>query len=468
MFCSISFFKFTLGVCALALLRGSKRRKVTPALMVFMWFGSFVLLGTILLWMPFSHVSREVRLGIVDAMFTAVSAACVTGLTVVNVHDTFSWFGQLIIFMLMEMGGMGIMTFASFSFRLFGRRLSMAQQAATADALYQSDAATEFKQTFMQILKITLLIQCFGAIAMGVVLYPVHGIGGDYGVLAWSSIFHATSAFCNSGFTLYQDDLFSLTGNIPFLVIILTLVTLGGLGHMVLNELYSLPGYIRNHVKRPHWLSLHTRVVLTMTALLIVFGILGIWCFGTGDRGSTLWHAVFETVSGRTAGFSIVHQSRLPLPSVLLVILLMFVGGSPGSCAGGIKTTSLAIWIGRIAANLRNDHNVNLFGYTIAPDLVSRARILMAVTMIWNVTGVFILSIAHPGESLETLIFEQVSAFGTVGLSMDFTSRLSVMGKVWVMISMFVGRLGPLSIALWMVPSSKVSIHRPMGRIMVG
>lgn len=436
--------------------------------MVFMWFGSFVLLGTILLWMPFSHVSEKINLRLVDALFTAVSAACVTGLSVINVHDTFSWFGQLIIFMLMEMGGMGIMTFASFGFRLIGRRLSMAQQAATADALYQSDAAVEFKQTFMQILKITLLIQFIGAIAVGLTLYPVHSAEGRYGFLVWSAIFHATSAFCNSGFTLYQDDLFSFVNNIPLLVTILALVTLGGLGHMVLNELYSLPGYIRHHVKRPHWLSLHTRVVLTMTALIIVFGVLGIWVFGTGDKGSTLWHAIFETVSGRTAGFSIVHQNRLPLPSILLVILLMFIGGSPGSCAGGIKTTSLAIWMGRIAANLRNDHNVNLFGYTIAPDLVSRARILMAVTMIWNVVGVFILSIEHPGENLETLIFEQVSAFGTVGLSMDFTSRLTVIGKVWVIISMFVGRLGPLSIALWMVPSSKVSIHRPLGRIMVG
>lgn len=452
----------------MTLLRGSRRRRVTPALMVFIWFGSFVLLGTFLLWMPFSHVSRNVQLSMVDALFTAVSAACVTGLSVINVHDTFSWFGQMVIFMLMEMGGMGIMTFASFGFRLIGRRLSMAQQAATADALYQSDAATEFKNTFMQILKITILIQFFGALAIGIVLYPIHGVEGQYGFLVWSSIFHATSAFCNSGFTLYQDDLFSLVGNIPFLVIILALVTLGGLGHMVLNELYSLPGYIRNHVKRPHWISLHTRVVLTMTGLLIVFGIMGIWVFGTGDQGSTLWHAVFETVSGRTAGFSIVHQSRLPLPSILLVILLMFIGGSPGSCAGGIKTTSLAIWMGRIAANLRNDHNVNIFGYTIAPDLVSRARILMAVTMIWNVAGVFILSIAHPGENLETLIFEQVSAFGTVGLSMDFTPRLTSLGKIWVIMSMFVGRLGPLSIALWMVPSSKVAIQRPIGRIMVG
>ncbi|MDR1744811.1 MAG: ATPase [Planctomycetota bacterium] len=445
-----------------------KNRRISPTHMVFMWFGFFVLLGTVLLWLPVSHRGPEVRLDFISALFTAVSAACVTGLSVVNIHDTFSGFGQLVLLLLMEMGGIGIMTIASFGFRLLGRRLSLAQRTAAADAIYQNDAASEFKRTFMRIFRLAILIQLAGAAVMAFSLVPVHWHNGERGFLIWSAVFHSVSAFCNSGFTLYRDNLMSLLDNIPFLVAILILVTLGGLGHMVLNELYQLPGYIRNHVKKPFWLSLHTRVVLAMTALLIVFGVLGIWALGTGDEGSTLWHAVFETVSGRTAGFSIVHQSRLSLPSVILLILLMFIGGSPGSCAGGVKTTSVAIWMARIRANLRNDRNVNLFGFSIAPELVSRARILMAVAMILNVLGVFVLSIAHPDENLETLIFEQISAFGTVGLSMDFTPRLNTLARLWIIVSMFVGRLGPLSIALLVLPSSKVSINRPIGRIMVG
>ncbi len=236
---------------------------------------------------------------------------------------------------------------------------------------------------------------------------------------------------------------------------------------MVLNELYQLPGYSRRRVKKPHIISLHTKVVLIVTTAILIVGVLLMWALGTGEH-SSLWTAIFETVSGRTAGFSITPQDKLPLPSTLLMLLLMFIGGSPGSCAGGIKTTSLAIWIARIGSNLRNDSNVNLFGYTIAPALVSRARVLMAVTMLWNITGVFILSIAHPDEHLQTLIFEQISAFGTVGLSMDFSSQLTDMGRLWIVISMFVGRLGPLSMALWMVPPSKVKINRPIARIMVG
>lgn len=436
--------------------------------MVFIWFGSFVLFGTLLLWHPITHVSPDVHVDFVAALFTAVSAACVTGLSVVNVHDTFSTFGQMVIFLLMEMGGLGIMTFASLGFRLFGRRLSLSQQAATTEAIYQDDAASEFKKTFMSILKVTLAIQAIGAAVMAITLIPRHWNEGEGLFMIWSAVFHSVSAFCNSGFSLYQDDLHSLYGNKPFLVVILVLVTLGGLGHIVLNELYRLPGYIRHHVRKPHWISLHTRVVLVVTGLLIAVGVLGMWLLGTEDEGSDLWHAIFETVCGRTAGFSIVSQSALPLPSIVLMLFLMFVGGSPGSCAGGIKTTSLAIWIGRIGANLRNDHNVNMFGYTIDPELVSRARILMAVTMIWNVVGVFILTIAHPDENLQTLIFEQISAFGTVGLSMDFTPKLTALSRFWIIVSMFVGRLGPLSIALWVVPSTRARINRPMGRLMVG
>ena len=437
--------------------------------MVFMWFGSFMLLGTILLWLPWSQVSPDVHVDFVSALFTAVSAACVTGLSVDNIANTYSTFGQVVIFLLMEMGGMGIMTFASLGYRILGRRLSLSQQAAITDSIYQNDAASEFRKTFTQIMKVTLSIQAVGAIALAASLIPRHWYNpGEVGLLAWSAIFHSASAFCNSGFTLYQDSLDSLVDNIPFLVIILALVTLGGLGHIVLNELYQLPGYVRNHVKKPHWISLHTKVVLVMTALMIVLGVLCIWLLGTEEEGSSLWHAIFETVSGRTAGFSIVSQARLPLPSIIVLLFLMFVGGSPGSCAGGIKTTSLAIWIARIRANLRNDHNVNMFGYTIAPELVSRARILMAVTMIWNVVGVFILAIVHPDENLQTLVFEQISAFGTVGLSMDFTPKLTLVSRIWIIISMFVGRLGPLSIALWVVPQSRVSINRPIGRIMVG
>ena len=437
--------------------------------MVFIWFSFFVLAGTVLLWLPWSHVSPDVGLDFTGALFTAVSAACVTGLSVVNVHDTFSTFGQVVIFVLMEMGGMGIMTFASLGFRIFGRRLTLSQQAATADAIYQNDAASEFRRTFMQILKVTLAIQAIGAVVMAVALVPRHWHNpGEIPFMFWSAAFHSVSAFCNSGFTLYQDSLQSFLDNYLFLCAILALVTLGGLGHIVLNELYRLPGYIRHNVRKPHWISLHTRVVLVMTGLLIGAGIVLLWLLGTEEEGSNLWHAVFESVSSRTAGFDIVNQARLPLPSIIVILLLMFVGGSPGSCAGGIKTTSLAIWIARIKANLRNDSSVNLFGYTIAPELVSRARILMAVTMIWNVAGVFILAIIHPGENLQTLAFEQISAFGTVGLSMEFTPSLVTASRLWIIVSMFVGRLGPLSIALWMVPQSKVAINRPIGRIMVG
>lgn len=445
-----------------------EKQAISPGQMVFLWFGGFVMLGTFFLMLPVAQLPNQPRIGFTNALFTSVSAACVTGLTVVNVAETFSFWGQLAIFILMEGGGMGIMTFASLGFRLLGRRMSMEQQAATTEAIYQNDAAGEFKNTFWRILRITAGIQLLGAVGMLITLYSHAPEGTDSAFLVWSAFFHASSAFCNSGFTLYADGLMGHTNNIPFLLILLGLVLAGSLGHLVLNELWALPGELRKRRKKIHILSLHTKVVLTVTAGLLVFGVLSIWACGTAPKTHNLWHAVFETLSGRTAGFSIMDQNAMPMSSLILVMLLMFIGGSPGSCAGGIKTTSIAIWIGRVAASLRGDTNVNLFGYTISTELVARARILMALTVLWNLLGVFVLALCHPYRPLAQLLFEQISAFGTVGLSMDFTPLLSTGAKYWVTLSMFFGRLGPLSIALMVVRPNHLRIGRPVGRIMVG
>ena len=445
------------------------RRSISPSYLVFIWFGIIIFTGSVLLWTPWAHVDGVEATGALTALFTTVSAACVTGLTVVNVGETYSFFGQVVIFLLLELGGLGIMTFAHLGFNLLGRRSSIGYQAATEISLFQSDAASQFKRSFQLILGVTLIIQLVGAALMLATLLPRHWEEPD-GVwrAVWSAMFHTVSAFCNGGFSLYPGGLDGLGGNVPFLFLLLVLITLGGLGNTVLVELRRLPRTIRTE-KKPRWLSLHTRVVLVTTACLLVCGVAGAMIFGVESGGvSSLGNEVFLMVSGRTAGFSTVPVDKAPLPTVLLLIALMFIGGSPGSCAGGIKTTSLAIWLARIKANLRHDTNVNLFGYTIAPDLVSRARILMALTMLWNLVGVFILVVGNPGERLETLVFEQVSAFGTVGLSMNFTQRLDTLSRLWIILSMFVGRLGPLSIALWVVPTVKAQIHRPVGRIMVG
>ncbi len=447
-----------------------KNKRISPTAMVFMWSGVFILLGTVLLRLPWSHRGPDIEIDFMTALFTAVSSACVAGFSVVNIHDAFSGFGQFVILLLVELGGIGIMSFASFGFQLLGRRPSLAQQSATADAIYQNDAATEFKRTFMQILQMTFLIQLAGAIVIAVTLVPTHWPSGEYGLLAWSAVFHAVSAFCNCGFTIYPGDLLDpVSGNTPFLAVLLVLVVLGNLGHIVLNEIYRLPGYIRRHVKKPFWISLHTRVALATTACVIVAGSIAIWALGAeSGEGMTFGEAVFATVSGRTAGFTITRQSGLPLSSLIIVMFLMFVGGSPGSCAGGVKTTSIAIWAGRIRGSLRSEPGTTLFGFTIPPELVNRARALITVAVVWNIAGVFIFSIIHPEESLQTIIFEQVSAFGTVGMTMDFTQRLNTLGRLWVIASMLVGKLGLLSIVFYMSRAPRVSINRPFGRIMVG
>ncbi len=448
----------------------SNRRNISPTQLVFLWFGSIVTGGSFLLWLPISH-NPGVDISFMEALFTAVSAACVTGLTMVNIAATYDFFGQLVIFLLLEMGGLGVMTFAILGLSFLGRRFSLSYQAATADAFFQNDAARMFKKTFRKIMRITVSIQAIGALLIFLSIIPSHwSENNGFWLALWSAIFHSVSAFCNGGFSIYRHGLDDFLGNIPFLSLLLILITLGGLGHTVLVELIQLRKYIRKHEKKPRWVSLHTRVVLIMSATLLAAGVGGMMLFGTNraDGASSLGQAIFLAVSSRTAGFTSMPLEKLPLTSVLILITLMFIGGSPGSCAGGIKTTSLTIWFARIKANLRHDSNVNLFGYTIAPDLVSKARIVIALSMLWNLAGVFILSAIHPEERLEVLIFEQVSAFATVGLSMNFTQRLETVSCIWIMISMFIGRLGPLTIALWVVPTVKAKINRPIGRIMVG
>lgn len=446
-----------------------KTRRISPGLIVFLWFGAFVLLGTALLLLPAAHRPGGPEVDFVAALFTSVSAACVAGFSVVPLHDTFSMFGQCVILFLIELGGIGIMTLASFGLRLLGRRLSFTQHTAAADAIYQNDAATEFKRTFAQILRIAMAIQFIGAIVIGLTLIPEHWPKGEYALWAWSSVFHSVSAFCNCGFSIYPGDFMAVRDNTPFLAVILVLVLLGNVGHLVLNELYMLPAHIRSNPKRPFRISLHSRVVLTTTAAIVVIGTVALLLLDAGNPGGlTFWEAAFMTVSGRTVGFTITNPSTLPLSSLIIVMFLMFVGGSPGSCAGGVKTTSLAIWAARIRGAVQNNQTPTLFGFTIIPELVNRARALIAVATVWNAAGIFILSVIHPEEDFRTLLFEQISAFGTIGMTLDFTPHLNTLGRLWVVFSMLVGKLGLLSIVFYMHRKPRVSINRPYGKIMVG
>jgi len=476
----------------------------TPQGLLILSFAGLILLGSVLLSLPIAHASGAV--GYVDALFTATSAVCVTGLIVVDTATDYTLFGQIVILVLIQAGGLGVMTFAALVFRLMGRRLSLSSRAALHDAFFQEDRAGEFRRLFARILRITLLIETAGALALFLALVRRTSAGDA----AYSAVFHSISAFCNAGFSIYTDNLYELRESVVIVSAVMVLIILGGLGHTVLQELSSRlgawtkrggprRGSVARSVdlggrtpdggtaadppapgdsRRLRPLSLHTQVVLRATLVLIVGGTILLFLFGmTGEQtswSSRLWTALFQSVTARTAGFNTVSIGMLPYASLLLLCILMFIGGSPGSCAGGLKTTTAAIWVARLRARLAGDDEPRLLGRRVPNEVLRRTTILVALAVIWNTVGVLLLLATELGTTgpfafgLQDVLFEQLSAFGTVGLSTGLTPVLSTAGRVWIIATMFVGRLGPLTLATWMVSRDTIRVRYPEGKVMIG
>ena len=434
-------------------------------------FAGVILLGAFLLLLPWS---QRTPVGFLDALFTSTSAVCVTGLIVVDTATAYTHFGQMVIMALIQAGGLGIMTFAAIAYQFLGKRLSLKSQALLHGSFFQQDIGVNFRLIFKQILWLTAITELAGATILFLALWPrVH-----QGEVLFDSAFHAVSAFCNAGFSVYTENCMRPGLNLLFNCTILGLIILGGLGHMVIHELWQkLTSYRRKRegasVNRR--LSAHSRVVLAVSLVLIIGGAAGLLFFGL-TPGETTWSgkiqaAFFQSISARTAGFNTVDVGRLPQASLLLLIILMFIGGSPASCAGGIKTTAFAISLAELRARMRGETEVNLLNRRIPKETLSRVSILIRLAAVWNIFGVFLLlaTEAHqPGLGMHQLIFEQISAFGTVGLSTGITASLSAVGRIWIIATMFMGRLGPLTLAIWFFPPKQVHVLCPEGRIMIG
>jgi trk system potassium uptake protein TrkH len=435
-------------------------------------FAGVILVGALLLLLPFAQTRGEV--GFIDALFTSTSAVCVTGLVVVDTGSAYTLFGQLVIAALIQIGGLGIMTFAALAYLMLGRRMSLASQAALHDAFFQRDLGIEFKKTFFQILLITASIELVGMslIFLALLWRQVPVLGALF-----SAFFHSISAFCNAGFSIYEENLVGLRDSPIIVWTVMALIVLGGVGHMVLSELFRhgknrLGGSEPNG---PRLLSTHTRVVLRTTIALIVIGALGLLLLGLtaseGTWGAQLSGALFQSVTARTAGFNTVDIGLLPLSSLLLLVVLMFIGGSPGSCAGGIKTTALAISLAEFKAKLKGEDQVILLDRRVSKPILDRTMVLIRVSVLWNLLGLLLLLSTEAGRAgigFQDVLFEQISAFGTVGLSTGLTAKLTTCGRLWITLTMFVGRLGPLTIALGVLPAMPTHVKYPEGRIMIG
>jgi trk system potassium uptake protein TrkH len=442
-----------------------------PQALPVLGFAVVILIGSVLLWLPWAHGPGA--LSYLDALFTATSAVCVTGLTTVNTATDFTVAGQVIILVLIQIGGLGVMTYAAMAVALLGRRLSLRAQAALHDSLFQSDQAREFKRLFRQIISITLTVEALGVLLMFFTLLP----GRSAGTAAWSALFHSISSFCNAGFSLFPNNLVDVRSNHLFMSLAMILIVLGGLGFLVLRELFDDAKRVltRGHRTGVRRYSLHTDVVLRTSLGLIVAGTAMLLLFGltSGEHswGQRVEAALFQSISARTCGYNSVDIRALPIASLLVLVALMFVGGSPASCASGVKTSTIAVLFARIRGYVTGEDEARLLGRKIGRPIIRSAGLLLAMAVGWNLLGVLILShfeAGRPGIELQNLLFEQVSAFGTVGLTATTTTGLSVVGKLWIIATMYVGRLGPLTLASLAVHHRTSRFSLPEGKVMIG
>jgi trk system potassium uptake protein TrkH len=434
-------------------------------------FLAIILVGSALLAAPWSHQPGAV--GYLDALFTSTSAVCVTGLTTVSTANDFTPLGQAIILLLIQIGGLGVMTYAAIAFTVLRRRMSLRTQAALHDSLFQADQARDFQRRFRQIISITFGIEALGMLALFLVLLP------DFTTrtAAWQAIFHSISAFCNAGFSLLPNNLVDIRSNHVFMLVVMALIVLGGLGFIVLHEVFAefKRVLLRRKRERPWRLSLHTNIVLRVSLILIVAGALGMLLLGLTPSeatwGERVEAAFFQSISARTCGFNSISIAALPLASLAVLGCLMFIGGSPASCAGGIKTTSFAVLLARARSYLTGQEDARLLGRRIPAEAKRAAALLLFLAVGWNLVGIFVLGWserARTGIELQHLLFEQISAFGTVGLSADTTAGLTTVGKLWIVATMYVGRLGPLTLATLATLRRTPRVTYPEGKVMIG
>jgi len=428
-------------------------------------FALIILLGTILLTLPIATEDGQ-GLSWLDAMFTATSATCVTGLVVVDTGSTFTLFGEVVILSLIQVGGLGFMTFATFFALLMRKRISLRERLLLQESLNYVSIEGIVRLAKM-ILIFTALAELFG----GVLLSLRFSYEMPLGQAIYFGMFHAISNFNNAGFDL-MGEFSSLTRYVedPTVTLVVCLmITLGGIGFMVVNELYEY-----RHTRR---LSLHTKVVLATSAFLVVAGTALILLLEYNNPKTLqpltpmgkLLASLFQSVSPRTAGSNTLVIPDLQQSTLFLIIILMFIGASPGSTGGGIKTTTFATLIGAVVAQVKGKEDVIFFRQRILPHMIYKSLTVTMSGLALVMLVTMILTVTEAGAEFLTVLFEATSAFGTVGLSMGLTPTLSPIGKVIIALTMFAGRLGPLTIAFALAQRKQKEYYRyPKGKIMIG
>lgn len=423
---------------------GTKRQfHLTSSRMILLSFAIPIILGAILLTLPISSTSGE-SIGALNALFTSTSAVSVTGLAVVDTGGDFSLFGQIVIMCLIQVGGLGFMTFSVLVAVVLGKKIGLKNRL-----LIQQSTNTLSIQGVVR-LSLAIFIVAFVIEVIGAVLLMLRWMG-DLGLAkaAYYGIFHSVSAFNNAGFGLWSDSLSRYVGDPVVNIVITLLFILGGLGFTVILDIW----------KNKSWrkLSLHSKIVLLASSFLCLGGFIIIFIielfnpatFGSLTWTERLWAGYFQGVVTRTAGFNTIDIASMMTASQFFMIFLMFIGASSGSTGGGIKTTTFVVLLFTLISIVRGNQDVQIMKRRIPQSIILRSLAVMVISVTLVVVVTFLLTLSEHSlqKDFMEVLFEATSAFGTVGLSMGLTSELSPLGKCIIIVTMFIGRLGPLTLA---------------------
>lgn len=437
-------------------------RTVTPAQFLALGYLVMISFGTLLLLLPISTVDGQ-GLSLVDSLFTATSATAVTGLVVVTTGTHFTLFGQLVVMFLIQVGGLGIMTVSTLFALFLGKKIGLKERMIIQEDLNQLKMSGVVRLV-KYILFMTLIIEGTGALLLFFRLFRDMPPGQAF----YFSVFHSISAFNNAGFDLFGNSLENYAGDLYMNLVMASLILLGGMGFTVIVELFRKKGLSQA--------SLHTRMVIRITLLLLVTAFLGVFFLEMQNpdtlQGLCLKErflaSFFLSVTPRTAGFHTIPTGNLQSQTLFLLILLMFIGASPGSTGGGIKTTTFGCLLFAVLSNVRGKQDVEIFQRRLSQELIFKSLSIAFLSLVLILFMMMILSITEDSPFL-SIFFETFSAFGTVGLSTGITSDLSIWGRLLITITMFCGRLGPLTLALAFSKAKGRQLYRyPEEKIMVG
>ena len=427
-----------------------KTKRLSTTHWILLSFLSVILLGSVLLWLPISSADGQ-SVSYIDALFTATTSTCVTGLVTVPTLSTWSVFGQAVILVLIQIGGLGVITVMAWFMLLVQRKMGLSRQLLIQDA-FNLTSRSDLGRFLRRVVIGTLTVESLGALLCMTVFVPDFGAKG-----IWISVFHSISAFCNAGIDiLSENSLCDYALNPTINIVTSLLIIFGGIGYIVWwDVLRALKHFPKQKLRCLRKLTLHSKVALSTTALLLFGGGIAFFLLEYNNpltmQNLGFWDRVqlslFQSVTTRTAGFASLPQQNLTNGSTVISLLLMFIGGSPVGTAGGIKTVTLTVLIASAVSNIRGRQEVSLFRRQISREAVGKATAVVSMSFFIVLISTVLLSVVTPAP-LDHILYETVSATATVGLSCNLTGSLQLMGKLIILVTMYLGRVGPISLAI--------------------